>query len=75
MPLAAYIADAVMDDLVGDEFSQGSKWELEGADDDCICIKEGLCNIGVIQLRDPKVRPEEFVEGEYGAIEKNQTNT
>ena len=33
-------------------------------------MEEGLRNIGGTQLRDPTVRPAEFVEGEYGAIKK-----
>ena len=38
MPLAANIADAVMDNLAGDEFAIGLKRELEGADNDDIYI-------------------------------------
>ena len=68
MPLAANISDAVMDDLVGGEFALGSKWELEGAGGDDICIEEGLRNIGGTQLRNPTVRPAEFLEGRYGTI-------
>ena len=46
MDLPANIADEVIYDLVGYEFALGAKWELEGVDDDNICIKEGLRNIG-----------------------------
>ena len=63
-------ADTVMDDLAGDEFGLGEKWELEGADDEDICMEEGLRNIGGIHLCGPIVRPAEFVEGEYGAVKK-----
>ena len=71
IPLAANIADAVMDDLAGDEFALGAKWDIEDADDDDICIEEGLHSIGGTQLRDPTVRPAEFLEGEYSAIKNN----
>ena len=40
IPLAANITDAIFDDLAGDEFALGSKWEFEGTDDDDICIEE-----------------------------------
>ena len=36
IPLATNIADAVMDNIAGDEFALGAKWELEGANDDGI---------------------------------------
>lgn len=70
MPLATNIADAVMEDLAGDEFALGARQELEGADDNDIFFKEGLRNIGGTQLRKPTVRPVEFVFGELGATEK-----
>ena len=40
MPLVVNIDDAVMDDLSGDEFELGAKWDIEGADDDDICIED-----------------------------------
>ena len=67
MPLAVNISDTVMDDLVGDAFALGVKWELEGADDEDICMEERFRNIGGAQLRKPTVRSAEWVEGEYGA--------
>ena len=57
MHLAANIYDSVMDDIAGDQFELGEKWELKGADDYDICIEEGLRNIGETHLRDPTVRP------------------
>ena len=50
MPLSSDIADEVMDDLEGGEFALGANWELEGEDDDDICIEEGLRNIGGNQV-------------------------
>ena len=70
MPLVANISDTVMDDLSGDNFALGTKWELKGADDDDSCVEEGLRNIGGTQLRKPTFRPTESVEGEYGAVKK-----
>ena len=70
MPLVANIYDKVIDDLAGDDFALGEKWEIQGVDDYDICIKEGLHNIGGTQIRDPTFRPSEFVKGEYGEIKK-----
>ena len=68
MPLSDNISDTVMDDLKGDQFALGEILEIQGAYDDDICIEEGLHNIGGKQLREPTVRPADFVEGEYGTI-------
>ena len=70
-PLTVNITDTVMDDLVWDDFTLGAKWELACADDDDdICMEERPCNIGGTHLREPTVRPANFVEGEYGTVKK-----
>ena len=68
MPLAANIADALMNDLAGDDFSIGEILWLEDENDDDICTEEGIHNMGGTQLCEPTVQPAEFVEGQYGAI-------
>ena len=82
--LTAHLKDAIENNLevfcdIGEEevekftgkgFSVGAKWELEAANDDDVCIEEGIREIGGKLFHEPTVRPDEYVEDEIGATKK-----
>ena len=52
MPLVADLDETEVDNLAGEGFALGARWELEGADEDDICVEEGLRSIGGEELHE-----------------------
>ena len=59
--------------ISGGGFSVGVKWELDVANDDGVCIEEGIREIGGTVFCEPTVRPAEYVEDEHGSTKINYT--
>ena len=64
------LGEGGVENFAGEGFSVGAKWELEAANDDDVCIEEGIREIGGKVFREPTVRPDEYVEDENGATKK-----
>ena len=67
------LGEGGVENFAGEGFSVGEKWELEAANDDDVCIEEGIREIGGKVFREPEVRPAEYVEDEHGATKKLYT--
>ena len=67
------LGEGEVENVAGEVFSVGAKWELEAANDNNVCIEEVIREIGGTVFRDPTVRPAEYVEDEYGATKRNYT--
>ena len=67
------IGEGEVKNFAGEDFSVGTKCELEAANDDDVCIEEGIGEIGGTVFREPTVRPAEYAEYEHGATKKNYT--
>ena len=65
------LCELEVETFVGEGFSVGAKWELEAANDDDVCIEEGIREIGGKVFSEPTVRPAECVEDENGATKKD----
>ena len=55
------IGEGEVENFAGEGFSVGEKWELEAANDDDVCIEEGIREIGGKVFREPTVQPAEYV--------------
>ena len=69
------LGEGGVEKFAGEGFSVGAKWELEAANDDDLCIEEGIRQIGGKVFPEPTVRPAEYVEDENGATKKNLHST
>ena len=67
------IGEGEVANFAGEGFSVGAKWELEAANDDDLCIEEGIREIGGKVFHEPTVWPAEYVEDEHGATKKKYT--
>ena len=65
------LGEGEVENVSGEGFSFGAKLELETANDDNVCIWEGIWEIGGTVFRDPTVRPAEYVEDKHGETKKN----
>ena len=69
------IGEGEVEKSSGESFSVGAKWELEAANDEDICIEEGIRESGGTVFRDPTVRPAEYVEDEHGTTKTIKHST
>ena len=56
------LGEVGIENFAGEGFNVGAKWELEAANDDGVCIEEGIREIGGKVLREPTVHPVEYME-------------
>ena len=56
------LGEGEVEKFSGEGFSVGAKWEIEAANDDDVCIEEGIREIGGKVFCEPTVRPAEYVE-------------
>ena len=73
MEVVCDLVEGEVENFAGEGFSVGAKWELEAANDDVVCIEEGIRKIGGKVFCEPKFWPAEYVEDENGATKKNYT--
>ena len=73
MEVVCDIGEGGVENFAGEGFVVGAKWELEAANDDDVCIEEGIREIGGKVFCEPTVRPAEYVEDENGATKTNYT--
>ena len=67
------LGEGEVENFAVEGFRVGAKWELEAENDDGVCIEEGIREIGGKLFREPTVRPDEYVEDEYGATKNIYT--
>ena len=67
------LGEVEVENVTGEGFSVGEKWEPEAANDEDVCIEQGIKEIGGKFFREPTVLPAEYVEDENGATKKYYT--
>ena len=61
------LGEVELENVAGEGFSVGAKWELEATNDENVCIEEGIREIGGMVFLEPNVWPNEYVEDKHGA--------
>ena len=67
------IGEVEVENFAGEGFSVAAKWELEAANDNGVCIEEGIREIGGKVFREPTVWPAEYLEDENGETKTKYT--